>query len=99
VGELETDEGLNSMVGSDRNSSTTQMREHPVGYFVWVRTGRGTFDSMKIDRLILDGMQQLTTKKAFDAKTVARFPLTDAEWKLSLDQLATKYPAPEQRSA
>lgn len=75
------------------------MREQPVGYFVWVRTERGTFDSVKIDRLILEGMQPLTTKKAFDAKAVARFPLTDTEWTLSLDELATKYPVPERRSA
>jgi hypothetical protein len=73
------------------------MNEKPVGYLVWTKTLKGTFACEKIDRLILEGMQQLTTKKMYNAKAVARFPLTETEWGLSLDALATKYPVPEKR--
>lgn len=74
------------------SSNPASISVKPVGYFVWLKTMTGIAVCEKVDREILESMQP-PTKKNYDAKVVARFPLTEAEWTLSLDELATKYPA------
>lgn len=64
------------------------------GYFVYVRRTKGGPSYEKYDAMRESGMQS-ETKKRFEAVTVAKFPLTEAEYGLSLEVLARLYPCPD----
>lgn len=66
-----------------------------VGYFCWVRTMRGGAAPQKYDKIIADGLMS-ETRRRLDEMIVpgTKRPLMIGEWRLSLDDLAAKYPCP-----
>lgn len=64
----------------------------PVGYFAWVRSMRATPWPEKFHEWRMTNTMP-ETKKMYESTTVGGpFPLTAAEWELSLNELAKLYP-------
>jgi hypothetical protein len=70
-----------------------------VGYFVWLKTPLGGVTCEKIDKDIHDGKDIINKQHKLDfaARLIGlKNPLTEEEFKLTLEQLAVKYPCPKQ---
>lgn len=63
------------------------------GYFTWVRGMRGP-EPKKWDELPRLGCEYWRPGKP-DSRILRQHALSAEEWKLSLDELVAKYPAPE----
>lgn len=70
------------------------MAEKIVGYFVWALYNGIPFPE-KLDKETHDGKQP-DTRKLYDGRVVEHSTkyLTEDEWKLSLTELAKRYPCP-----
>lgn len=62
-----------------------------VGYFAWVRTNRGAPEPEKYDA-IRETNWMPETRVRYAAITIEKYPLSEEEWELSLDELAKRYP-------
>jgi len=69
-----------------------------VGYFVWVNNLSGNPTCEKISKEIFEGklVVRPRAREELEARQIGhKVALTDDEWLLSLDELATKYPCPQ----
>lgn len=66
-----------------------------VGYFAWMKGPKGPMpQKYEKDRVGLPRNWIRHGEPAYLDAIIKEHPLTEAEWSLSLDDLAAKYPAP-----
>jgi len=64
------------------------------GYFAWIRDTKGGGQPQKLDRWLDPAAQFPSAKKEYALVSLGYWPLDEAEFTLSLDELARRYPCP-----
>lgn len=67
----------------------------PVGYFVWMKSLKGPPSPKKYDPMLQAVLKDTAQWYLQQTLSTTPIPLNAEEWTMSLDELATKYPAPK----